>query len=71
MWGGGGVFSCICKRTGIHKTKPFSLWGGGGGGCQAVFLVMMFESHDLGCSRDNIVGGLEAEAISTDYRGAS
>ena len=31
-----------------------------------IFLLAVYSS-----TRDNIVGGLEAEAISTDYRGAS
>ena len=70
MWGGGGYLAAYVKGLEYIKPSP-SHCGGGGEGCQAVFLVMMFESHDLGCSRDNIVGGLEAEAISTDYRGAS
>ena len=65
MWG--GYLAAYVKGVEYIKPSPSHC----GGGCQAVFLVMMFESHDLGCSRDNIVGGLEAEAISTDYRGAS
>ena len=38
---------------------------------QPTSLVETIEVLVPGIGRDNIVGGLEAEAISTDYRGAS